>query len=88
MGMTSWRPAPNPGRTSAPSVTIRQPTGGPRIGGGWGRTSPTDSATTWLTYMDLWNNEKVDYDYGTNSCASGKVCGHYTQARLLKNSAG
>jgi len=27
----------------------------------------------------------VDYTYSTNSCASGKVCGHYTQV-VWKNS--
>jgi hypothetical protein len=26
-----------------------------------------------------WANEGADYDYATNVCASGKVCGHYTQ---------
>ena len=27
----------------------------------------------------MWGEEIKDYDYATNSCASGKVCGHYTQ---------
>merc|ERR1719233_1321466 len=26
-----------------------------------------------------WYNEKKDYDYNTNTCESGKMCGHYTQ---------
>jgi hypothetical protein len=26
-----------------------------------------------------WTDEASDYDYATNSCASGRVCGHYTQ---------
>ena len=26
-----------------------------------------------------WASEKADYDYASNTCASGKVCGHYTQ---------
>jgi len=26
-----------------------------------------------------WVAEKVDYDYASNRCAPGKVCGHYTQ---------
>ncbi len=26
-----------------------------------------------------WASEKSDYDYGSNTCTSGKVCGHYTQ---------
>ncbi|XP_056001659.1 peptidase inhibitor 16-like [Ostrea edulis] len=27
-----------------------------------------------------WDDEKWDYDYETNTCKEGKVCGHYTQA--------
>uniref|UniRef100_J3L045 SCP domain-containing protein n=1 Tax=Oryza brachyantha TaxID=4533 RepID=J3L045_ORYBR len=26
-----------------------------------------------------WVEEKKDYSYASNSCAAGKVCGHYTQ---------
>jgi hypothetical protein len=26
-----------------------------------------------------WVSESVDYDYDANTCASGKICGHYTQ---------
>ncbi len=26
-----------------------------------------------------WASEAADYDYASNTCASGKVCGHYTQ---------
>ena len=29
--------------------------------------------------INLWFNEYVDYDFETNRCANGKVCGHYTQ---------
>jgi pathogenesis-related protein 1 len=28
---------------------------------------------------DSWGNEKQDYDYASNTCARGRVCGHYTQ---------
>lgn len=28
---------------------------------------------------DAWGSEKLDYTYSTNTCAAGKVCGHYTQ---------
>lgn len=28
---------------------------------------------------DSWGREKDDYSYATNTCAPGKVCGHYTQ---------
>ena len=27
----------------------------------------------------MWVAEKNDYDYPSNTCAAGKVCGHYTQ---------
>ncbi|XP_058751540.1 pathogenesis-related protein 1A-like [Vicia villosa] len=29
--------------------------------------------------VKLWVDEKSDYDYDSNTCAAGKVCGHYTQ---------
>eukprot|EP01101_Sappina_pedata_P002172 TRINITY_DN1242_c0_g1_i2.p1 TRINITY_DN1242_c0_g1~~TRINITY_DN1242_c0_g1_i2.p1 ORF type:complete len:333 (+),score=49.43 TRINITY_DN1242_c0_g1_i2:37-999(+) len=29
--------------------------------------------------VSYWSSEKIDYTYDTNSCAPGKVCGHYTQ---------
>ncbi|KAE9446141.1 hypothetical protein C3L33_21961, partial [Rhododendron williamsianum] len=29
--------------------------------------------------VGLWVGEKPDYDYNSNTCAAGKVCGHYTQ---------
>jgi uncharacterized protein YkwD len=29
--------------------------------------------------VDDWGNERADYDYKNNSCAKGKMCGHYTQ---------
>jgi len=31
------------------------------------------------TVVNLWGDEVSDYDYDTNRCAPGKVCGHYTQ---------
>ncbi|XP_021300220.1 pathogenesis-related protein 1-like [Herrania umbratica] len=27
----------------------------------------------------MWVDEKANYDYASNTCAQGKVCGHYTQ---------
>lgn len=47
----------------------------------WGSGSSwtvTDAVTSWYS-------EKSNYTYSTNSCASGKVCGHYTQV-VWKNS--
>ena len=29
--------------------------------------------------VDDWGSERADYDYKNNSCAKGKICGHYTQ---------
>jgi len=29
--------------------------------------------------VDWWANESKNYDHSSNSCAPGKVCGHYTQ---------
>jgi uncharacterized protein YkwD len=29
--------------------------------------------------VDTWAAEQANYDYATNGCAAGKVCGHYTQ---------
>ncbi len=29
--------------------------------------------------VDAWGSEVTDYDYQNNRCASGKICGHYTQ---------
>lgn len=34
--------------------------------------SPTKTATSW-------GDEKKDYSYSSNTCAAGKICGHYTQ---------
>ena len=35
--------------------------------------------------VDAWAAEKPNYDYSSNDCAAGKVCGHYTQV-VWKNS--
>ena len=29
--------------------------------------------------VENWGNEKIDYNYTSNSCSSNKICGHYTQ---------
>ncbi|KAL4555898.1 hypothetical protein LXL04_038530 [Taraxacum kok-saghyz] len=36
--------------------------------------------------VNLWVAEKTHYDHDTNSCASGEVCGHYTQV-VWRNSS-
>ncbi|XVE67402.1 hypothetical protein DITRI_Ditri08aG0157500 [Diplodiscus trichospermus] len=40
--------------------------------------SGTDAVTMWV-------NEKADYNYDSNTCAPGKVCGHYTQVVWRKS---
>ncbi|KAJ1701713.1 hypothetical protein LUZ63_001492 [Rhynchospora breviuscula] len=40
---------------------------------GWGKDYSGIDA------VDNWVSEKQYYNYNTNTCASGKVCGHYTQ---------
>ncbi|KAG0585482.1 hypothetical protein M758_2G014700 [Ceratodon purpureus] len=37
-----------------------------------GSSTPAAAVTAWV-------NEKQFYNYASNSCAAGKVCGHYTQ---------
>ena len=29
--------------------------------------------------VHAWSKEKQYYDYATNTCAKGQICGHYTQ---------
>lgn len=36
-------------------------------------------AVTATKVSDAWGGEKQYYDHASNTCASGKVCGHYTQ---------
>ena len=40
----------------------------------WGSADLSGTAA-----VKLWVDEKASYDYNSNSCAAGKVCGHYTQ---------
>jgi pathogenesis-related protein 1 len=43
------------------------------------------SSYTATAATNAWYDEKANYTYSTNTCASGKVCGHYTQV-VWKNS--
>ncbi|KAK9097095.1 hypothetical protein Sjap_022592 [Stephania japonica] len=45
---------------------------GENIAWGSGGLSGTDA-------VNMWVDEKQFYDHGANTCAAGKVCGHYTQ---------
>ena len=33
--------------------------------------------------IQLWYDEKADYDYDSTECDDGKVCGHYTQVSAV-----
>ena len=48
---------------------------------GYGENLAWASFTSYtaVAATNAWYNEKADYTLATNSCASGKVCGHYTQ---------
>ena len=50
-------------------------------GGPYGENIYWGSSTNFMAAraMNSWVGEKKDYDYGSNSCAAGKQCGHYTQ---------
>ena len=45
---------------------------GENIYGSSGTADPIQAVTAWA-------DEVADYDYATNSCTAGRVCGHYTQ---------
>ena len=40
----------------------------------WGSADLSGTAA-----VRMWVDEKANYDYASNTCAPGKVCGHYTQ---------
>lgn len=50
--------------------------GGP--GSGFGRFNARDAVASWV-------DEKQNYDHNSNSCAPGKICGHYTQVVWRKS---
>ncbi|KAL4555899.1 hypothetical protein LXL04_038531 [Taraxacum kok-saghyz] len=48
--------------------------------GPYGENLAKGSGTfTGTAAVNLWVGEKTYYNYATNTCASGQVCGHYTQ---------
>jgi len=36
-------------------------------------------AANWTGIVESWASERKDFNFATGQCASGKVCGHYTQ---------
>ncbi|KAK6240535.1 hypothetical protein SCA6_005924 [Theobroma cacao] len=49
-------------------------------GGPYGENLAMSSADlSGTNAVRMWVDEKADYDYSSNTCAPGKVCGHYTQ---------
>ncbi len=49
---------------------------GSQYGENLAMSQPAETATA---AIDGWGRESQSYDYDTNSCAPGAVCGHYTQ---------
>ena len=52
-----------------------------RQGGSYGENiwSGTAGKFPIASVVDRWGNERDDYDMNSNTCAEGKVCGHFTQ---------
>ncbi|ESQ53773.1 hypothetical protein EUTSA_v10027447mg [Eutrema salsugineum] len=49
-------------------------------GGRYGENlAKSSGALSGAAAVRLWVNEKSDYFYNSNTCRSGKACGHYTQ---------
>lgn len=44
-----------------------------------GRVETSVQPITAAQVVNDWASERADYNYATNTCAAGKVCGHYTQ---------
>ena len=42
----------------------------------------TTSSTNYTRLVMLWYDEIQDYDFSSNTCTQGGVCGHYTQVLL------
>ncbi|KAL5560889.1 hypothetical protein UlMin_030639 [Ulmus minor] len=55
-------------------------------GGPYGENLAASSGgLTGTASVKLWVDEKQYYNYNSNSCASGRVCGHYTQVVWRKS---
>ena len=42
----------------------------------------TGTLSDYSVAVTAWDKERNDYDYSTNTCKAGAVCGHYTQVRI------
>ena len=48
----------------------------------WSAVFPPPEVITMVdpaVVVEAWESEVADYDYESNSCVPGKMCGHYTQ---------
>ncbi len=45
----------------------------------WSNGATEPQEVTPAQVVESWYSEKQHYDHASNSCARGKVCGHYTQ---------
>ncbi|KAL9417631.1 hypothetical protein AB3S75_040588 [Citrus x aurantiifolia] len=71
--------AHNAARAQLQSCPLRDRRYGENLAGSSGNLSGADA-------VGLWVSENSDYDYNSNSCNAGKVCGHYTHV-VWRNSA-
>ncbi|XP_058191583.1 pathogenesis-related leaf protein 4-like [Rhododendron vialii] len=55
-------------------------------GGKYGENIAVGSGDfTGAAAVGLWVSEKADYNHNSNTCAAGRVCGHYTQVVWRKS---
>ncbi|KAL6502445.1 hypothetical protein OROHE_024450 [Orobanche hederae] len=54
-------------------------------GGSYGENLAEGYSLSAANAVAMWAGEKSDYDYYSNACAQGKVCGHYTQVVWRKS---
>ncbi len=79
LGMLSWNEAAAAVAQSwAAGCTYQHNAGRGSYGENIAATAPPGTYTA-AQVASLWASEAPDYAYATNSCASGRVCGHYTQ---------
>jgi pathogenesis-related protein 1 len=50
-------------------------------------SNPATISADLASGLDAWWSEKASYDYTANTCATGQVCGHYTQVAWAQTRA-
>ena len=65
------------------NACLFQHSGAPGVGENlYASTGDTNPRPTPEAVLASWASEQAFYDYATNTCAPGRVCGHYTQVVL------